>query len=443
MMRSPLPLLLSATGAALLLLGGMWLDRRQVEPRVPGTVTIEGVEPQAGETPAELAARLETTTLDRSIALSVGGRPVATVTLRGLGATTDAEALQDALENRSEGASIDAPLAISLPLEPLATLLADIKDESDEHPVPARRVIDRNAGKDETIAHREGHYLDIDATLERLITAARKGDSTVEVASLEWRPAATRENVARTDVGTVISSFETRFGGAPGRNANVTRGATLLDGLVLMPGESVSFNDTVGPRTLENGFFLAPEIYKGEIREGVGGGACQVASTLHAAAFFGGLEVTDRINHSRPSAYIRPGLDATVSFPVLDLRIKNPFDFPVVVSARADKGVLRFELYGKEQRAEVTLATETKGILKYSRKLEKARLPDGEFRIKQRGKRGMSLRKIKTTKVLATGEVKVEETTDTYPPTQEIYLVAPGVTPDALPPLDENGAGAT
>lgn len=443
MKRSPLPLLLSATGAAVLLLLGMWLDRRPDEPRIVGTITIEGAHPDAGETPAELVARVESDLLDRSIALSAGGVPLASVTLRGLGATSNAQALQEALEARSPSASIDAPLDVALAPDALATLLAEVKDAGDKHAIPARRLIDRSAGKDETTAHSEGSYLDIDTTLERLIAAARKGDVSVEVASFQWRPAATRESVARTEVGTLISSFETRFGGAPGRNANVTRGATLLDGLVLMPGETVSFNDTVGPRTLENGFFLAPEIYKGEIREGVGGGACQVASTLHAAAFFGGLDVTDRINHSRPSAYIRPGLDATVSFPVLDLRIKNPFDFPVVVSARADKGVLRFELYGKEQRAEVTLATETKGILKYSRKLEKARLPEGEFRIKQRGKRGMSLRKIKTTKLVATGEVKVEETTDVYPPTQEIYLVAPGVTPDALPPLDENGTGAT
>ena len=442
MKRSPLPLLLSTVGAALLLLGGIWLDRKAPPPVEIGTIRVDGEAPEAGESATDFVTRLEAALLDRSIALGSGGQAVATVTLRGLGATTNAATLIEALESRRPSETIDAPLEISLSPEGLAALLAEVKDAADRRAIPARRLIDKSANRDETIADREGSYVDIDTTSERLIEAAKSGQGTAEIATFLWRPAATRESVSRTDVGTLISSFETRFGGAPGRNANVTRGATLLDGLVLMPGEVVSFNDTVGPRTLENGFFLAPEIYKGEIREGVGGGACQVASTLHAAAFFGGLDVTDRINHSRPSAYIRPGLDATVSFPVLDLRIRNPFDFPIIVSARADKGVLRFELYGKEQRAEVTLATETKGILKYSRKLETARLPEGEFRIKQKGKRGMSLRKIKTTKVLATGEVKVEETTDVYPPTQEIYLVAPGVSPDALPPLDE-GTGAS
>ena len=93
-------------------------------------------------------------------------------------------------------------------------------------------------------------------------------------------------------VTQVVSRFETRFGyvgGQQNRGGNILRAASQVDGLVLMPGQIVSFNEHVGPRSKENGFFPAPEIYKGEMREGIGGGTCQVAGTLHAAAFFGGL----------------------------------------------------------------------------------------------------------------------------------------------------------
>jgi len=442
MKRSPLPLALSALIAASLLAGGAWLDRQPEPDGPPGSVQVEGQRPESDEAPSVFVSRVADGIIDHQVELTSRGRSLGKFSLRQLGAHADTQSLLAALEQRARSESIETSLPIVVDSDALARRLSEPKEDGDQSPLPARRLIDSDAHKDETTQHREGSYLDIFGATERLLTAAKRGEASVEAPVFKWVPAATSERVAATDAGKVISAFETRFGGPPGRNGNIERAASLLDGLLLMPGETVSFNETVGPRTVENGFFMAPEIYKGEIRAGIGGGACQVASTLHAAAFFGGFDVTDRINHSRPSAYIRPGLDATVSFPVLDLRIKNPFDFAVVVSARAQKGVLRFELLGKEPRVDVTLATETKGLLKYSRKLEKAALPEGEFRIKQKGKRGMSLRKVKTTKLLATGETKVEETTDVYPPTQEIYLVAPGLKPDDLPPLEDPPSGA-
>jgi vancomycin resistance protein YoaR len=263
----------------------------------------------------------------------------------------------------------------------------------------------------------------------------RAGEDRASVVRFRRVPRATADAVAAADVGAVVSTFETRYGGPVGRDKNIARAASLLDGLVLMPNDAVSYNDAVGPRSTDNGFFPAAEIYKGEMREGIGGGACQVASTLHAAAFFGGLEVLERRNHSRPSGYIRVGLDATVSYPVLDLRIKNPFDFPVVLRARADGGRMRFDLLGKERRVDVTLATETAGILDFNRKLEKAGLPSGEFKLKQKGKRGLKLRKTRTLAPLAGGAERVETSVDTYPAAQEIWLIGPGVDDAALPPL--------
>ena len=103
----------------------------------------------------------------------------------------------------------------------------------------------------------------------------------------------------------------------------------------------VSFNAIVGDRSEENGFQKSWEIFKGEMVEGVGGGTCQVASTFHAAAFFGGLDVLERLPHSRPSAYIPMGLDSTVVYPIVDLKLRNPHPFPVVVHAKTDGNKLR------------------------------------------------------------------------------------------------------
>ena len=256
-------------------------------------------------------------------------------------------------------------------------------------------------------------------------------------------PSASTEAAAAVDLGAELARFETRFGGPPGRDRNIARAASALDGVVLMPGDEVSFNAEVGPRSTENGFFPAPEIYRGEMREGIGGGSCQVASTVYAAALFAGLEVTERRNHSRPSGYIRPGLDATVSYPVLDLRIRNTFPFPVVLDTRLETGLLRARVLGAERPVEVALATETAGIAKFKRKVERAGwLAEGGSKLKQRGKNGMSIRRTVRVRDRTGGETVVTSM-DVYPPTQEIWLLAPGADPDAvLPPFEPPGDGS-
>ena len=121
---------------------------------------------------------------------------------------------------------------------------------------------------------------------------------------------------------------------------------------------------------------------------------------------------------------------------MLDLRIKNTLSFPVVLVSTLERGVLRFEIRGKERPVSVELATETEGILKYTRKVQRAALPEGEFRLKQKGKRGLRIKRKKTVTLVATGEARVEESTDTYPAQQEIYLVGPKTDESTLPPLE-------
>jgi vancomycin resistance protein YoaR len=250
--------------------------------------------------------------------------------------------------------------------------------------------------------------------------------------------------VAAIDVSKVVSRFETRFGyvgDQVGRAQNVRHAAEQMDGVVLMPGEVVSFNANVGARSLENGFAVAPEIFKGELRPGVGGGTCQVAGTLHAAAYLGGLDIVERSSHSRPSGYIRMGLDATVVYPTVDLKLKNPYEFPIVLHAVVGQGTLAFELEGARRPATVTFDTETLGTADYKRRIEEsAALPEGKVVLKQHGIRGYSIKKTRTIHLVAEGRERVEVTTDTYPPTFEIYQVAPGTDVEAaLPPLPDGG----
>src|SRR5262249_5989620 len=146
------------------------------------------------------------------------------------------------------------------------------------------------------------------------------------------------------------------WGSGADRGVNIRNAAKRIDGAILMRGETFSFNDRVGPRTLERGFAVAPEIQADELTPGVGGGTCQASSTLHAAALFGALEIVERQAHSRPSSYTKLGLDATVKYPNVDLKVRNTMSFPIMIHAffpkptpaqqRAKMEALRIELLG-------------------------------------------------------------------------------------------------
>jgi hypothetical protein len=209
----------------------------------------------------------------------------------------------------------------------------------------------------------------------------------------------------------------------------------------LEPNQLVSFNAVVGERSEANGFKVAWEIFKGEMRPGVGGGTCQVASTLHAAAMFGGLEIPERLPHSRPSAYITMGLDSTVVFPVVDLKLKNPHPFPLVVHTKVREGTLTIELLGASKPVEVTFSREVVEVLPFKRRIdEEASLQPGHAIKKQAGIRGYRVRRVRTITPSHGGPSKTEVSTDFYPPTTEIYQVALGGDPRELPALPEDVA---
>ncbi len=147
----------------------------------------------------------------------------------------------------------------------------------------------------------------------------------------------------------LLASYTTEYPETPAQNAgrtwNIALAVRRLDGAVLAPGETLSFNGRVGPRGLGEGFRRAPELLDGDRVEGIGGGVCQVASTLYAAALDAGLVIAARAPHSRPATYTPPGRDATVSFESsIDLKLTNDLAIPVRLVARAGAGRLTFEV---------------------------------------------------------------------------------------------------
>ncbi|MDR1598271.1 MAG: VanW family protein [Oscillospiraceae bacterium] len=237
----------------------------------------------------------------------------------------------------------------------LDAALAGIKALIDVDPVDATREPDPNR----TPPYR---YTD-EATGLSLDTDAIRGELLLRIASLDstpfaLAPDAVQPAVTKADLvndNARLSRAATRIAttSTAERAANVALGCERFNGLVAQPGQEVSFNDVTGKRTLENGFMEALEIVYGEYVMGVGGGICQVSSTLYNAVVEAGLEVVDRTAHALPVSYLDPGKDATVADRGTDFVFRNNFDQPVTISARVEKiqnvEHCVFEIFGKPQ----------------------------------------------------------------------------------------------
>jgi len=238
----------------------------------------------------------------------------------------------------------------------------------------------------------------------------------------------------RLNVSVVLGSFETpyRIVGAGDRTHNLKLGAAALDGTVLMPGEVLSFNKTVGDRSAAAGYRYATGISAGQLVDVLGGGICQVSSTIFGAAFFGGLEVVSARPHSRPSSYVDMGLDSTVVFDSIDMKVKNTFDFPVVIHMTVSGGKVRAEFLGPRRPYQVTFERTLKDSLPYNTVWrDDAKLRSGASVVAQRGRRGFKLERKRQR--AAGGEVVDEQVWELrYPPTTEI--IRRGTNPNGESP---------
>ncbi len=146
---------------------------------------------------------------------------------------------------------------------------------------------------------------------------------------------------------TTLATYSTSYGtSTSNRCANIARAASLINGTVVAPGGVFSFNDTVGRRTAANGFYTATEYVDGKSVEGIGGGVCQVSSTLYSAVLCADMSIVERLNHMMTVGYVPLGQDATVSDGSVDFKFKNSSDYPVKISARTSGATITVSIIG-------------------------------------------------------------------------------------------------
>jgi vancomycin resistance protein YoaR len=321
------------------------------------------------------------------------------------------------------------PLPVSIDDARALAMLLHLKDDLDKAPTDAK--IDLTTRK--ILRDEPGRRVDVYATLARLDAALSKGDATVD-AVVETvparRPASMFGEIAIDDV---LGFFETKYARDQkheARTYNLRLAASKLDGQILLPGETFDFNEIVGPRTEANGYKVAPVIAQGELVDGIGGGTCQVAGTLHGAALFAGLDIVERKPHTRPSFYIKMGLDATVVHPTITLRFKNPFAHPIVLHETVKEGMVRAEILGPTRTRDVTFVRKINEVVPFKeREVEDPKIPKGERILGQRGIPGFRITRFR---VVRDGAIAVrEKTTDVYPSTTQIWRIGTG-DPNAL-----------
>lgn len=148
----------------------------------------------------------------------------------------------------------------------------------------------------------------------------------------------------------VLGHCETPHGDNENRNGNLRKACGMLDGLVLQPGQELSYNEALGPRTKELGWLPAPAYSGTKLVDSPGGGICQVSSTLYLASVYSELTIVERHNHGYPVSYIPLGMDATVSWGFADLKIRNDSPMPVKIQAEESDGYVRVSILGTETR---------------------------------------------------------------------------------------------
>lgn len=175
-----------------------------------------------------------------------------------------------------------------------------------------------------------------------------------------------------------LASFVTYFDGDNlSRASNIRLAAAKINGTVLGSAKTLSFNDTVGARRKERGFLPAKIIVNGEFVEGIGGGVCQVSTTLYNAALLAGMKIEEYHPHSLPVGYVSPSRDAMVSGSACDLKFSNPFKKPVYIRAKVTRSSVRFDIYGAGDGASYSVKSVVTGSIAAGEELtdkpEKAR----------------------------------------------------------------------
>lgn len=275
------------------------------------------------------------------------------------------------------------------------------------------------------IEEKAGIEVDIKTTLTNLKKSLQDGVVEESLVVTKVEPEIKTEDLK--DVNTLLGSYQTVLSDvSPGRVENIKIATSRTSNVLLMPGEEFSYNKYTGLRTVKNGYKNATVILSGEPAQGVGGGVCQVSTTLYNAVLYAGLDIVKVYNHSIPSSYVEKGRDAVVSDNGLDFVFKNNYNQPIYIQNYYYNGVVSCQIYGSiKDKKNIKISTSIDKITKASIKEEKdPTLEKGKEKIIERGRDSYT---VSTYRIYYDSNGKEEKrekvSTSFYPSKQQVVAV--------------------
>jgi vancomycin resistance protein YoaR len=313
----------------------------------------------------------------------------------------------------------------------------EVKDASINVNESSIDVEDGNSGLD----------VNIEESIKNVIRELEKGNKKEELVVTKVEPNIKKEQLQ--EVNALLGSYSTKFDSSiAGRSSNIRLATSKSSDILLMPGDVFSYNEHTGEKSLSNGYKHAPVIVQGVVQEGVGGGICQVSSTLYNSVLYAGLELVNIKNHSIPSSYVSMGRDATVTDGGIDFVFKNNLKYPVYIKNYVSGNVVTCQIYGSlKDKQNIQISTSTDGVsVAPIKKIEDPTIPAGEEKQLESGRNGYT---VSTYRLYIDTDGKVikkeKVVTSYYPKKQGVIAVGtmegkpeqPPVEPEIPPTVPE------
>lgn len=290
-----------------------------------------------------------------------------------------------------------------------------IYDKSDDLNIKAvNNSLQRNGDSFDFVPGQEGKEVDVVKSVyainDFLQNSWDGSANEIELVTNTVQPRGSKEELSK--IKDNLGGFSTDFSSsAAGRAANVKNACSLINGSVIYPGEQFSVYEAISPITTDNGYQIAGAYENGQVVDSVGGGVCQVATTLYNAVIRAELEIVQRYNHSMIVNYVKPSDDAAIAGTYKDLKFKNNLDNPVYIEGYCSGGVITFNVYGVETRPanrEISFRSETISEEDPVTQFKfDAGQPVGYFHTEQSAHKGLTARLWKT--VTVDGAVQSDE----------------------------------
>ena len=269
------------------------------------------------------------------------------ITAGKTGNVVDIEATIEAIKDSiSSFSCVDNPVEIVVKMQdPDPIDVEKIHDEIYKEPVDAYYTQDPFA----VYPHENGMDFNISIEEAKSIVASNEQDEyTIPIKILY--PNVTTNMIGTEAFPDLLSSFSTKYAASnQNRTTNLRLAANKINGTVVMPGETFSYNKVVGARTIAAGYKEAPIYVQGAVVDGLGGGICQITSTLYNAVVYANLEVTQRTNHQFVPSYVTASRDATVVYGSIDFQFINNRNYPIKLVCSVSGGIANFQIFGLKQ----------------------------------------------------------------------------------------------